>query len=404
MLVSPFAFYRGAAAIMASDLEALPRTGLRAQLCGDAHGANFGVFASPERRLVFDINDFDETSPGPWEWDVKRLVASLAVSGRENGFKPKERHRVVRDTAASYRRAMRAFAGMRDLEVWYARLEVDPLLDELRPALTRQQRKRLDRDVAKARTRDSLKAFSKLTHEVDGEPRIISDPPLIVPAEELAATETEEARTEIVRGFLRGYRDSLPSDRRVLLDRYRFVHLARKVVGVGSVGTQAWIALLLGRDRNDPLFLQVKEAQRSVLEEFVGMSGNRSNGARVVAGQQLMQAASDIFLGWRRMTTSAGTMIDFYARQLKDWKGSVELGVMRAEEMAAYGRTCGWALARAHARSGDRVAIASYLGGGTSFDRAMDAFAEAYADQNERDYEALVEAARTGRVRAETGL
>ena len=404
MLVSPFAFYRGAAAIMASDLAALPRTGLRAQLCGDAHASNFGVFASPERRLVFDINDFDETSPGPWEWDVKRLVASLAVAGRENGFKAKERHRVVRDTTASYRTAMRAFGRMRDLEVWYARQEVDPIVAQLRPALTRQQRRRLDRDVAKARTRDSLKSFSQLTHEVDGEPRIISDPPLIVPVEELAPTATEEERTQVVRAFLRGYRDSLPSDRRVLLDRYRFAHLARKVVGVGSVGTQAWIALLLGRDGNDPLFLQVKQAQRSVLEEFVGRSGNRSNGARVVAGQRLMQAASDIFLGWRRMTTTSGSLVDFYARQLKDWKGSVELGVMRPEEMAAYGRTCGWALARGHARSGDRIAIASYLGGGTSFDRAMVPFSEAYADQNERDYEALVDAARTGRVEAETGL
>jgi uncharacterized protein (DUF2252 family) len=404
MLVSPFAFYRGAAAIMASDLAAGPRTDLKAQLCGDAHAANFGVFASPERRLVFDINDFDETSPGPWEWDLKRLVASLAVAGRENGFKPKDRHRVVRDTSASYRSAMRAFAGMRDLEVWYARQEVDPIVAELRPALTRQQRKRLDRDVAKARTRDSLQSFSKLIHEVDGEPRIISDPPLIVPVEELEPTATEEERTQVVRAFLRGYRDSLPSDRRVLLDRYRFAHLARKVVGVGSVGTQAWIALLLGRDGNDPLFLQVKQAQRSVLEEFVGRSGNRSNGARVVAGQRLMQAASDIFLGWRRMTTTAGSLVDFYARQLKDWKGSVELGVMRPEEMAAYGRTCGWALARGHARSGDRVAIAGYLGGGTSFDRAMVGFAEAYADQNERDYEALVDAARSGRIEAETGL
>jgi len=404
MLVSQFAFYRGAAAIMASDLAAVPRTSLKAQLCGDAHASNFGVFASPDRRLVFDINDFDETAPGPWEWDVKRLVASLAVAGRENGFKPKERNRVVRDTAASYRSAMRSFAGMRALEVWYARQEVDPLLAQLRPALTRQQRKRLDRDVAKVRTRDSLKAFSKLTHEVDGEPQIISDPPLIVPVEELAPTVSEEAKAQIVHDFLTGYRGSLPTDRRVLLDQYRFAHLAHKVVGVGSVGLQAWIVLLLGREHNDPLFLQVKEAQPSVLEQFVGKSGFRNHGARVVAGQRLMQAASDIFLGWRRLPTSEGGSIDFYARQLKDWKGSVELGVMRPEEMATYGRTCGWALARGHARSGDRVAIASYLGGGTSFDRAMAGFAEAYADQNERDFEALVEAARSGRVEVQTGL
>ena len=404
MLVSPFAFFRGAAVIMVSDLAATRPTTLRAQLCGDAHASNFGVFASPERRLIFDINDFDETSPGPWEWDVKRLVASMAVAGRENAYKPKDRHRVVRDTAASYRSAMRAFAAMRDLQVWYARQEVEPLLAELRSALTRQQRKRLERDVSKARTRDSLKAFAKLTHEVDGEPRIISDPPLIVPAEELSPTETEAARAEVVRDFLRGYRASLSSDRRVLLDRYRFAHLARKVVGVGSVGTQAWIALLIGRDRKDPLFLQVKEAQPSVLEEFAGKSDYGNHGARVVAGQRLMQAASDIFLGWRRMPTGTGAAVDFYARQLKDWKGSVELEVMRPEEMAAYGRTCGWALARGHARSGDRIAIASYLGGGTSFDRAMVSFAEAYADQNERDYGALVEAVRVRRVKAVSGL
>jgi uncharacterized protein (DUF2252 family) len=404
MLESRFAFYRGGAAIMAADLAPLPRTSLQAQLCGDAHAANLGVFASPERRLVFDVNDFDETSPGPWEWDVKRLVASLAVVGRDNGFSAKERGTVVRETAASYRSAMRTFAGMGDLEVWYSRQEVDSLTTSLGPALNRQQRKRLDRGVAKARSRTSMTSYSKLTHEVDGEPRIVSDPPLIVPVDELEATAPEAQRERVARAFLRGYSESLSSDRRVLLGRYRLVDLARKVVGVGSVGLQTWIALLLGRDADDPLFLQLKEAQPSVLEPFVGASGYRNHGARVVAGQRLMQATSDIFLGWRRMPLEAGAPIDFYARQLKDWKGSVELEELQPEEMAAYGQTCGWALARGHARSGDRVAIAAYLGGGTPFDQAMVSFAEAYADQNERDYAALAEAARSGRVKAEAGV
>jgi uncharacterized protein (DUF2252 family) len=403
MLVSPFAFFRGAAAVMASDLAAVRVTGLRSQLCGDAHAANFGVFGSPDRRLVFDVNDFDETLPGPWEWDVKRLSASLAVAGRENGFSAKERHRVVLDAAAGYRSAMRAFAAMRDLEVWYARTEVESLLEELRPALTRQRQKRLASDVAKARARDNLRVFSKLTHEVDGQPRIVSDPPLIVPAEELAPTAEATERARLVHDFLGGYRASLSPDRRVLLGRYRFVHLAHKVVGVGSVGTQAWIALLLGRDRQDPLFLQVKEAQLSVLEEHLGKSAYSNHGARVVAGQRLMQASSDIMLGWRRIKTSEQT-VDFYARQLKDWKGSAELEAMRPAEMAVYGRTCGWTLARGHARSGDRIAIAGYLGRGPAFDRAMADFAEAYADQNDRDYAALKEAVKAGRVNAETGV
>jgi uncharacterized protein (DUF2252 family) len=404
MLVSPFAFFRGAATIMAADLATTPATAFRVQLCGDAHASNFGVFGSPERRLVFDINDFDETLPGPWEWDVKRLAASLAVAGRDNGFAAKDRHRVVRDAVAGYRTGMRAFAGMRDLDVWYARQEVEPLLEEIRPALTRRRRKRLEREIAKARTRDSLQAYAKLTHEVDGEPRIVSEPPLIVPVEELTRTPEATERARLVQNFLRGYRASLSTDRRVLLARYRFVHLAHKVVGVGSVGTQDWIVLLLGRDGRDPLFLQVKQAQESVLEKHVGRSAYRNHGARVVAGQRLMQASSDIFLGWQRVTSSDGGTVDFYARQLKDWKGSAELDVMRPEEMAAYGRTCAWALARGHARSGDRIAIAAYLGGGTAFDRAMVGFAEAYADQNERDHAALAAAVDEGRVTAETGV
>jgi len=299
---------------------------------------------------------------------------------------------------------MGAFASMRELEVWYARLEVEPLVAELGPALTPQRRKRLERNLAKARTRDNLEAFSKLTHEVNGEPRIISDPPLIVPEEELAPEATDSDRATLVRDFLRGYRASLSTDRRVLLERYRFAHLARKVVGVGSVGSQAWIALFLGRDRKDPLFLQVKEAKASALEEFAGKSAYRNHGARVVAGQRLMQASSDIFLGWQRMETMDGARIDFYARQLRDWKASADLDAMRPAGMAVYGRTCGWTLARAHARSGDPVAISGYLGSGDSFDTAMVSFAEAYADQNERDYAALAESVKSGRVVAETGV
>jgi len=404
MLVSPFTFYRGAAAIMACDLGGSPTTGLRAQLCGDAHLSNFGVFASPERRLVFDVNDFDETLPGPWEWDIKRLVASFAVAGRENGFTAKERARVVGDATASYRSAMREFAGMRDLDVWYARVEVDSLLARVGSDLGSRQRKRLKRDIGKAQTRDSLQVFSKLTHEVDGEPRIIPNPPLIVPVEQLAPESSEARMSRLVQDFLRGYRTSLSSDRRVLLERYRFVDLAHKVVGVGSVGTQDWIVLLLGRDHSDPLFLQVKQAQASVLEEFVGKSVYRNHGARVIAGQRLMQASSDIFLGWQRMTAHTGATVDFYARQLKDWKGSAEIEAMTPGDMGAYARLCGWTLARSHARSGDRIAISSYLGTGVVFDRAMVSFAEAYADQNERDYAALEAAVASGRVPAETGV
>ena len=278
MLVSPFAFFRGAAAIMAADLAGARSTSLRAQLCGDAHLSNFGVFGSPERRLVFDVNDFDETLPGPWEWDVKRLAASLAVAGRENGFAAKDRGRVVRDTTASYRSAMREFAARRDLDVWYARLEVEPLVEQIRSTLRRAERKRLERNVAKARTRDSMRAFSKLTREVDGEPRIISEPPLIVPVEELEPNAPRAEMTRAVSEFLRGYSASLPTDLRVLLGRYRFVDLAHKVVGVGSVGLQAWIALFLGRDGRDPLFLQVKQAQASVLEDYAGKSAYKNHG------------------------------------------------------------------------------------------------------------------------------
>jgi uncharacterized protein (DUF2252 family) len=405
MLVSPFTFYRGAALIMAADLASTPGSGLRAQLCGDAHLSNFGVFASPERRLVFDLNDFDETYPGPWEWDVKRLAASFAVAGRENGYSSKERRTVVLATVAGYRQAMRRFAAMPTLEAWYARLEVDDLVAQLRTQGSKQMRKRTEKTLAKARTRDSMTAFSKLTHLVDGEPQILSDPPLIERVAELAAGKQAVMLEEWLRETWRDYRGTLQSDRRMLLERFRIVDLARKVVGVGSVGTRAWILLLLGRDGGDPLFLQFKEAQPSVLERFTGSSGATNQGERVVAGQHLMQASSDIFLGWLHVENGIDDKPrDFYGRQLKDWKGSFETEGTLPAGMALYGQACGWTLARAHARSGDDVAIASYLGGGDAFDRAIADFAEAYADQNERDYNALVDAVKAGRIQAQTGL
>jgi uncharacterized protein (DUF2252 family) len=404
MLVSPFAFYRGGAMIMAADLAAAPRSGINVQACGDAHLSNFGVFGSPERRLMFDVNDFDETLPAPWEWDVKRLAASLVIAARENGFSKAQRREIVVGAANRYREAMRQFATMPNLAVWYSRLDIEEELAKVLKQLRAKQVKLTEQSLAKARTKDSMHAFSKLTHMVNGEPRIISDPPLLVPVEELLP-EAADQMTEVVHEFVRGYRRSLQTDRRILLEQYRFVHLARKVVGVGSVGTRAWIALFMGLDGQDPLFLQVKEAQASVLEEFAGKSGYSNHGERVVAGQHLMQATSDIFLGWRRMANPIENVErDFYVRQLKDWKGSAEIETMRPSGMVVYGQLCAWTLARAHARSGDRVAIAAYLGGGDSFDRAIAEFAEAYADQNQRDHQALVDAVKDGRIKAETGL
>jgi uncharacterized protein (DUF2252 family) len=404
MLTSSFAFFRGSALIMASDLSQTPTSGLRVQLCGDAHLSNFGVFASAERSLVFDINDFDETLPGPWEWDVKRLAASLAVAGRQNGYTAKERDAIVRASVAAYREAMRSFAGVSNLTVWYARKDVDELLAEGRSRVTKSMIRRTEKTVAKARTSDSLRAFSKLTHEVDGERRIIANPPLIEPIHELLPSGEQDVLYEQLRDMVRSYSETLRSDRRILLEQFRLVDVARKVVGVGSVGTRAWIVLMLGRDGQDALFLQVKEAQPSVLAEFVGgESGN--DGKRVVDGQHLMQASSDIFLGWVRVKSPAdGKERDFYVRQLKDWKGSAEVEVMVPLGMQIYAELCGWTLARAHARSGDRVAIASYLGSGDTFDRALSSFAEAYADQNERDYQALVDAAASGRITATEGI
>jgi uncharacterized protein (DUF2252 family) len=405
MLVSPFAFYRGAALIMAQDLAATPRSGLLVQCCGDAHLSNFGAFASPERRLVFDINDFDESLPGPWEWDIKRLATSMLIAALDNGFPVKVQERVVLDTVNEYRSAMRQFAAMPNLEVWYAHLEVESTLQRFSGELKAKQVKAVEKQMAKARTRDSLAAFSKLTEVVDGRARIVDQSPLIVPITKLAADEAADDIFEELRRLIRAYRSSLRADRRLLLEEFELQDVARKVVGVGSVGTRAWIALLMGRDSSDPLFLQIKEAEPSVLEPFLGASDYANHGERVVTGQRLMQAASDIFLGWLHVDAGLdGEARDFYVRQLKDWKTSAAIEEMAPRGMAAYGRLCGWTLARAHARSGDRVAIASYLGAGDTFDRAMLEFSNAYAERNQSDYNALADAVKSGRVAAETGL
>ena len=405
MLVSPFTYYRGAALPMASDLARTPTTGLAVQACGDAHLSNFGIFGSPERRLVFDVNDFDETLPGPWEWDVKRLAASLEVAGRDNGFTTKQRRDIVTAAAARYRRAMREFAGMTHLEVWYTRADVDEARAEIDAQLTARGRKTVDKSMAQARTRDSMQAVAKLTRVVEGRPRILSDPPLLVPAAELIPDDADrEMFAAQMTRLIAGYRRTLETDRRYLLEQFEFCDLARKVVGVGSVGTRCWIVLMLGRDHGDPLFLQVKEAERSVLSRFAGASRYANQGQRVVAGQRLMQASSDI-LGWQRIEAGLdGRARDFYVRQLRDWKLSLDISDMRPIGMRRYGELCGWTLARAHARCGDRIAIASYLGNSDVFDKAIAAFAVAYADQNERDYQALQDAAATGRVTAERGL
>jgi uncharacterized protein (DUF2252 family) len=415
MLVSPFTFYRGAALIMASDLSTTPRSGLNVQACGDAHMSNFGVFASAERTLVFDVNDFDETLPGPWEWDVKRLAASLAIAGQERGFSDRERATAVLASAEAYRTEMATLATMRDLDVWYAKLDVEKVIGGMgqefgltgkkRPDKTMSKVKaRADRQLAKAKTRDSMQALEKLTEVVDGELRFVSDPPLVVPIEELVSEDEGALLTERMHGLLRSYRHTLQSDRQHLLKQFRFVSIARKVVGVGSVGTRAWVLLMVGSDGSDPLLLQAKEAQESVLAQFVGQSHYTNQGERVVAGQHLMQATSDIFLGWDQVEGIDGVQRDFYLRQLRDWKGSADTERMIPQAMEVYARLCGWTLARAHARSGDRIAIAAYLGSGRSFDNAIGSFAETYADQNQRDFDALKKAAADGRIKVESGL
>ena len=405
MLVSPFTFYRGAAMIMAHDLAATPRSGLQVQCCGDAHLSNFGVFASPERALVFDLNDFDETLPGPWEWDVKRLAASMLIAARSNSFTAKEQERIVLDTVGAYRTAMAEFAGLKNLAVWYARLDIESVLKDYGAQFKPKAVKRTEKALAKARTKDSMTAFSKLTQIVDGKARIVDESPLIVPIDQLAEGEAREAIFDGLHQLLRDYRETLVFDRRVLLEAFELTDFARKVVGVGSVGTRAWIALMLGRDGEDPLFLQFKEAEASVLEEPLGPSEHSNHGERVVAGQRLMQATSDIFLGWLHVDAGLdGQARDFYARQLKDWKGSAEIEQMVPKGMGVYGKLCGWTLARAHARSGDRIAIAAYLGNGDSFDRAIVEFSKAYADQNDRDYQALAAAVESGAIEVQSGL
>ena len=407
MLVSPFTFYRGAAALMAHDLATAPRVGLRAQLCGDAHLSNVGGYASPERSLVFDLNDFDETLPGPFEWDLKRLAASFEIAGRDRDFTKVERATAVLAAVRSYREWMRKLAEARNLDVWYASLDIETVERNLHEQQAKRQAASVAKAAAKARTKDSLKAFAKLTHLVDGEPRIVSDPPLIVPASDLAREGgiQFEWLESVIRKLFREYRRTLQPDRRHLLEEFRMVDLARKVVGVGSVGTRCWILLLLGRDGTDPLFLQVKEAQESVLEPLLGKSGFRNAGQRVVEGQRITQAASDIFLGWLHSKAGIdGVERDFFVRQLWDWKVSAKLETAVPRGLVTYAEMCGWTLARAHARSGDRIAIAAYLGKADVFDRAIADFAVSYADLNERDHEALAAAARDGRIVATEGL
>jgi len=416
MLVSPFTFYRGAAKIMAADLAATPTAGLQVQLCGDAHLSNFGVYASPERRLLFDLNDFDETLPGPFEYDVKRMAASFTVAARNNGFAKADARAATLASVAAYREAMAGFATMRTMDIWYAHLDEDELQSGIRDAAAqakktskkeakaaKQAEKRAQRSAAKARTRDSLQALSKLGELVDGKYRIVSQPPIIVPARDLEAiyglpAATRERET---RALFRAYRATLQDDRRQLLERFQVVDVARKVVGVGSVGTRAFIVLLQGRDQQDPLFLQVKEATSSVLEDHLPKSRYKQHGERVVHGQRLMQAASDIYLGW---TKGVDRNRHFYWRQLRDMKGSAEVEAMAPLGLTFYAGICGWTLARAHARSGDPIAIAEYLGEDDQFDRSIADFAKRYAEQNELDYRAFAAAIRSGRLEALEGV
>jgi len=409
MLVSPFTFYRGAALIMAGDLAGTPRSGIDVQLCGDAHLSNFGAFASPERQMLFDINDFDETLPGPWEWDIKRLAASLEICGRDLGFTAADRRDIVLETVREYRETYRQAADLGVLDSWYAHMEIEQLLawvqEEVRERrLGRREAKEAELDIAKARARDSTRVFAKRADTVDGELRIAADPPLIVPIEDLVEQGYGwENTAAMIKQLLRSYRRTLVHQHHPAQE-FTYVHAARRVVGVGSVGTRAYILLMLGRDESDPLFLQVKEAQASVLERFLAVSAYRNHGQRVVVGQRLMQAASDIFLGWQRIKGLDGKPRDYYVRQLHDWKGGAEVETFRVQGATLYGRLCGATLARAHARWGDRIAVAAYLGKGDAFDRAIADFSARYADQNERDYVAFAAAVESGRLFAQTGL
>ena len=405
MADTPFTFLRGAAAPMAADLATTRVTGLRAQLCGDAHISNFGGFASPERELVFDVNDFDETLPGPWEWDVKRLAASIAVLGRVRGFDLSLRRGLVTGVIAEYRQAMRRFAGMRNLDVWYAHLgEASFHRRWENGELSAKDRKAFQRSLEKARHKDNLKAMARLTERVDGELRIIDDPPLVVPIENLLPAAEVEPAYARMRAALGEYRRTLQGNRRHLLGGFRLLHIAHKVVGVGSVGTRAWILLLVGRDEQDPLFLQVKEANTSVLEPYAGASRFSSHGRRVIEGQRLTQIASDILLGWCRMEGISGRKHHYYVRQLWDWKHSAHVDALSPRLLGVYGGWCGQTLAHAHARSGDRIQMAAYLGGGTVFDEAIADFAESYADQTKADHGTLKVAIDAGRIEAQTGI
>ncbi|HEX5856631.1 MAG TPA: DUF2252 domain-containing protein [Microbacterium sp.] len=410
MMVSPFTFYRGAALLMAADLATTPSTGLTVQLCGDAHLSNFGLFGSAERHLVFDINDFDETHPGPFEWDVKRLVASFEIAGRHRGFTDEERREILLAAGRGYRERMLRAAEQSVLDAWYDKLDAEQVQSWLRDekaagSAQKRQVKGFDSIVAKALTKDRMRAFSKLVTNDDGRLRIISDPPLIVPVEDIVGSaQTAEQIEQSMLDILESYQHTLPTQRHPLPE-YSYVHMARKVVGVGSVGTRAWIILLTGRDEADPLFLQAKEAQESVLERFLGKSQYEEHGERVVRGQRMMQASSDIFLGWQRVRAPQdGVERDFYVRQLHDWKGSLDPEVMVPRGALLYARICGETLARAHARSGDRVAIAAYLGKSATFEESIADFSEAYADQNESDFGAFIAAIDSGRLEAAQGL
>jgi uncharacterized protein (DUF2252 family) len=409
MLMSPFTFYRGAAAVMAADLARLPRSGIDVQLCGDAHLSNFGLFGTPERKMIFDINDFDETLPGPWEWDVLRLAASFEIMGRSRGFSAADRRAIVLTMAAEYRKRMRRAARMGTLAVWYDDLDIEALTKIIRDEVrarpgSRPEARRARRNARQARTRDSARVYARRAADVGGEPRIVADPPLIVPMEDLAEPGSEwEHMGTLVDDVIGEYRRTL-GRRHHPIEEFHFVHAARKVVGVGSVGTRCFILLFLGRDNNDPLFLQVKEAGPSVLERYLGPSGYTSHGERVVVGQRLMQAATDIFLGWVTARGMDGRRRDFYVRQFQDWKGSADVDRMLAPGATVYARICGATLARAHARWGDRIAISSYLGRGGKFDTAIADFSSAYADQNERDYDAFSAAVKSGRLPVQTGI
>jgi uncharacterized protein (DUF2252 family) len=405
MAASPFAYYRGAALPMAADLASAPHTGLMVQLCGDAHLSNFGGFASPDREMVFDVNDFDETAPGPFEWDLKRLAASLEVSGRALQFDSQSTRAIVVGAVRGYQEAIRTFALMSNIQVWYTRLDVAAATERWGGAIDAKTLQQVTRRVTKAQHKDQLKARAELTRVVDGELRFLSDPPLLVPVDELYDDKQERQVRDSIHEAIRGYRRTLAGDRRRLLESYRFVDLARKVVGVGSVGTRAWVALFVGVDDDDTLIVQAKEAEASVLERFVGKSAFDNHGQRVVEGQRLMQAASDIFLGWHRVTRGAdGHPHDYYFRQLWDWKLSAAVETMGPDVLGVYAQLCGWTLARGHARSGDRVAIGAYLGNSDTFAQALADFAHHYADQNEADHQALVDAIAAGTVAAQDNV